>query len=187
MDTMVLKVLKIKLLICLSLQIFIRIEHMIKRDIVVIGASAGGVSALEHLVKSMPADFKGTVFIVMHTPPFSPSKLPEILSRAGALEAMHPDGEEKIQEGKIYVAPPDHHMLIEGEKVVIRKGPKENRFRPSIDALFRSAAYEFGKRVVGVVLTGALDDGTSGLWTIKRMGGAVICQDPEEATFPEMP
>jgi two-component system chemotaxis response regulator CheB len=160
---------------------------MIKRDIVVIGASAGGVSALERLVMTMPKDYQGSVFIVMHTPPFSPSKLPEILSRAGELEAIHPGEEEEIAAGKIYIAPPDHHMLIEGNKVVVRKGPKENRFRPSIDALFRSAAYEFGKRVIGVILTGALDDGTSGLWTIKRLGGIVISQNPAEATFPEMP
>ncbi|AHM58341.1 chemotaxis protein CheB [Flammeovirgaceae bacterium 311] len=160
---------------------------MLNRDIVVIGASAGGVSVLEQLVKSMPKDFPGSVFIVMHTPPFSPSKLPEILIRAGEIEAVHPMNGDKIKKGKIYVAPPDHHMLIEGNNVLIRKGPKENRFRPSIDALFRSAAYEYGKRVVGVILTGALDDGTSGLWTIKRLGGVAICQDLQEATFPEMP
>ena len=160
---------------------------MVKRDIVVIGASAGGVSALEQLVKAIPGDFPGSIFIVLHTPPFSPSRLPEILSRVGALEAIHPKGKEKVERGKIYVAPPDQHLLIEDGHVVITKGPKENRFRPSIDALFRSAAYEYGTRVIGVVLTGALDDGTSGLWTIKRLGGVAICQDPEEATFPEMP
>ena len=160
---------------------------MSKRDIIVIGASAGGVSALEQLVRSLPKDFPASVFIVMHTPPYSPSKLPQILSRASALEAVHPEEEEQVEQGKIYVAPPDHHMLIEEGRVVIRKGPKENRFRPSIDALFRSAAYTYGTRVIGIVLTGALDDGTSGLWTVKRLGGMAICQDPEEATFPEMP
>lgn len=160
---------------------------MINRDIVVIGASAGGVSALEQLVKALPKDFPGSIFIVMHTPPYSPSKLPKILSRAGKLEAVHPKENEKIEQGKIYVAVPDHHLLIEEGQVVVRKGPRENRFRPSIDALFRSAAYVYGTRVIGVVLTGALDDGTSGLWTIKRLGGVAVCQDPEEATFPEMP
>lgn len=143
---------------------------MINRDIVVIGASAGGVSTLEQLVKALPKDFPGSIFIVMHTPPYSPSKLPKILSRAGKLEAVHPKENEKIEQGKIYVAVPDHHLLIEEGQVVVRKGPRENRFRPSIDALFRSAAYVYGTRVIGVVLTGALDDGTSGLWTIKRLG-----------------
>lgn len=160
---------------------------MAKRDIIVVGASAGGVSALEELVKSLPEDFPASIFIVMHTPPFSPSKLPEILSRAGSLEAVHPKDTEKIEHGKIYVAAPDHHLLIEDGHVTVRKGPKENRFRPSIDALFRSAAYEYGSRVTGVILTGALDDGTSGLWSIKRMGGKAVIQDPEEAAFPEMP
>lgn len=160
---------------------------MVNRDIIVIGASAGGVSALEQLVRLIPKDFPGSIFIVMHTPPFSPSRLPQILSRAGALEAVHPGESEKIEQGKIYVAPPDHHLLIEEDRVVVKKGPKENRFRPSIDALFRSAAYVYGTRVVGIVLTGSLDDGTSGLWTIKRLGGIAMCQDPEEATFPEMP
>lgn len=160
---------------------------MINRNIIVIGASAGGVSALAQLVKTIPKNFPGSIFIVMHLPAFSPSKLPEILSRAGKLEAVHPGENEKIEKGKIYIAPPDHHMIIEGNSVLVRKGPKENRFRPSIDALFRSAAYVWKKQVIGVVLTGSLDDGTSGLWTIKRLGGVAICQDPEEAAFPEMP
>ena len=162
-------------------------ENKVKRDIIVIGASAGGVSALEQLVKGLPKDFPGSIFIVLHVPPFSPSKLPIILSRAVNLEVKHPKGEESIEPGKIYVAPPDHHMMIEEGKVVVSKGPKENRFRPSIDALFRSAAYVYGSRVIGIILTGSLDDGTSGMWTLKRFGGVAICQDPEEAAFPEMP
>lgn len=157
------------------------------KDIIVIGASAGGVSVLQDLVKSLPEGFPASIFIVMHTPPYSPSKLPVILSRAGQLEAVHPEINETIKPGKIYVAPPDHHMLLEEGRVVVRKGPKENRFRPSIDALFRSAAYVYGSRVIGIVLTGALDDGTSGMWMIKRLGGLTLCQDPEEAVFPEMP
>ena len=160
---------------------------MENRDIIVIGASAGGVGALEKLVKGIPADFAGSIFVVMHVPPYTPSKLPEILSRAGRLPAVHPEDEEKIQPGKIYVALPDHHLLIEDDHVVVRKGPKENRFRPSIDALFRSAAYVHGPRVTGVILTGALDDGTSGMWMIKRKGGKVIVQEPEEAVYSEMP
>lgn len=160
---------------------------MNKRDIIVIGASAGGVSALEQLVRTLPVDFSGSIFVVLHVPPYAPSQLPKILSRVARLKAVHPRDGERIEPGKIYVALQDHHLLVEKECVVVRKGPKENRFRPSIDALFRSAAYVFGSRVIGVVLTGALDDGTSGMWSIKRLGGMVICQDPEEAAFPEMP
>lgn len=159
---------------------------MAKRDILVVGASAGGVSVLKQLVKSFPKDFSASVFIVLHVPPFSPSKLPDILSSESALEAIHPKDTEKVEQGKIYVACPDHHLILEDDNVLVKKGPKENRFRPSIDALFRSAAYTYKERVIGVVLSGALDDGTSGLWTVKRMGGIAICQDPEEAAFPEM-
>ena len=159
---------------------------MAKRDIIVIGASAGGVSALEVLVKTLPKDFSGSVFIVMHIPAFSPSRLSDILNRAGSLPVEQPVDDQKVERGKIYVATPDHHLLVEDDHVIVRKGPKENRFRPSIDALFRSAAYVYGARATGVVLTGALDDGTSGMWMISRKGGKVIVQDPEEAAYPEM-
>jgi two-component system chemotaxis response regulator CheB len=158
-----------------------------KQDIIVIGASAGGVAALTDLVRSIPAAFKGAVFIVLHIPPGSPSHLPEILADASSLKVSHPIDGEKIRYGHIYVAPPDHHMLIEKERILIKKGPKENRFRPSIDALFRSAAYSWGSRVIGIVLTGILNDGTSGSWSVKRMGGTCIVQDPAEALYPEMP
>lgn len=129
---------------------------MSKRDIVVIGASAGGVVALKELAKSMPADFEGSVFVVLHIPPYSSSRLAEILSKSGPLTALNAKDGEKIKEGVIYVATPDHHLLVEDGKVVVRKGPKENRFRPSVDALFRSAAYVYGPRVIGIVLSGAL-------------------------------
>lgn len=160
---------------------------MIKRDIVVIGASAGGVTALIELVKSIPENFAGSIFVVLHIPSSSPSNLPGILKRAGLLNAVHPKDGEKIKPGKIYVAPPDHHILLEGTRVLVKKGPEENRFRPSIDALFRSAAYVYGPRVVGVVLSGLLNDGTSGLWSIKRLGGVTIIQEPEDADYPSMP
>lgn len=160
---------------------------MAKRNIIVVGASAGGVTALVNLVKSLPADFKGSIFIVLHVSSFSPSHLPGILTNAGALEAVHPKDGEKIKPGRIYIAPPDHHLLIEQGRVMITKGPKENRFRPSIDALFRSAAYVYGQRVIGIVLSGLLDDGTSGLWSVKRLGGKCIVQQPEDAEFSSMP
>jgi two-component system chemotaxis response regulator CheB len=160
---------------------------MPKRDIVVIGASAGGIIALVDLFKHLPNDFDGYIFVVEHLSAYSPSVLPQILSRAGNLKAIHPQDGEQMQKNIIYVAPPDHHLMIEKDKVLVKKGPKENRFRPSIDALFRSAAYSYGSRVIGIVLSGLLDDGTSGLWSIKRQGGICIIQDPADAAFPNMP
>jgi two-component system chemotaxis response regulator CheB len=157
------------------------------RDIVVIGASAGGVTALMELVRALPADFPAPIFVVQHVAPDSPSILPQLLSSVSALKARHPKNGETVQPGMIYVAPPDYHLLLEGDRVLVARGPKENRFRPSIDALFRSAAYTFGPRVIGVVLTGYLDDGTSGLWSVQRMGGLTIVQDPHDAEQPAMP
>lgn len=160
---------------------------MAKRDIIVVGASAGGVYALRELVASLPADLNASIFVVMHVSAHSPSYLPDILTGAGPLPAIHPKDGELVQPGYIYVAPPDHHLLVEYDQVIVKKGPKENRFRPSIDALFRSAAYTYGSRVIGVVLTGMLDDGTSGMWSIKRLGGTTIVQEPNEAMYPSMP
>lgn len=160
---------------------------MAKRDIIVIGASAGGITALKDFVHSLPADFNGSVFVVLHIPSHTKTMLPAILNRAGPLKVVQPRDGEPIERGKIYVAANDHHLLIEGDKVIIKRGPKENRFRPSIDALFRSAAYTFGPRVIGIVLSGLLNDGTSGLWSIKRLGGIAIIQEPDDAEFPQMP
>ncbi|GAB3883202.1 chemotaxis protein CheB [Spirosoma agri] len=160
---------------------------MAKRNIIVIGASAGGVYALKELVATLPPDFHASLFIVLHVSSHSPSFLPEILTVSGALPVVHPQDGEVIQTGKIYVAPPDHHMLVEHDQVIVKKGPKENRFRPSIDALFRSAAYSYGPRVIGIVLTGMLNDGTSGMWSVKRLGGIGIIQEPREAIYPSMP
>ncbi len=160
---------------------------MAKCNIIVIGASAGGVPALAELVKSFPKNFEAAIFVVQHIAPSSPSILPQILQRSGHLPASHATDGEAIKEGHIYVAPPDHHLLLERDKILVTKGPKENRFRPSIDALFRSAAYNYGARVVGIILSGLLDDGTSGLWSVKRLGGTAVIQDPEEAEYPSMP
>lgn len=157
------------------------------RDIVVIGASSGGVTALLELVKTLPPDFPAPIFVVQHVAPDSPSILPQPLSSVSALTAKHPQDGETVAPGVIYVAPPDHHLLVEDDRVLVTRGPKENRFRPSIDALFRSAAYTYGPRVIGVVLTGYLDDGTSGLWTVQRMGGLAVVQDPRDAQSPAMP
>ena len=157
------------------------------RDIVVIGASAGGVAALMELAKALPADFPAPIFVVMHVPADTPSLLPQLLNSVSALKARHPQDGEIVEAGVIYVARPDHHLLLEDNRVLVTRGPKENRFRPSIDALFRSAAYTYGPRVIGVVLTGYLDDGTSGLWSVQRMGGAAVVQEPRDAQQPSMP
>ncbi len=137
--------------------------------------------------KSLPADFPAPIFVVQHVAPYTHSILPDLISRVSALKAKYPEHGEKYKPGVIYMAPPDHHLLLEDDKVLVTKGPKENKFRPSIDALFRSAAYVHGPRVIGVVLTGYLDDGTSGLWTVQRLGGKTIVQDPNDAPFPDMP
>jgi two-component system chemotaxis response regulator CheB len=160
---------------------------MNKRDIIVIGASAGGVNALMEFVKSLPENFEASIFIVLHVHPATPSNLPQILNRFGHIMAGHAEDGEKIKTRRIYVAPPDHHLLIENERVLVRKGPKENRFRPSVDVLFRSAAYNYGPRVIGIVLSGMLNDGTSGMWSVKHMGGLCIIQDPNEALYDSMP
>lgn len=156
-------------------------------SVVVMGASAGGVQSLRDVVSRLPGDFAGAVFVVLHMGPSQPSALPAILSRSGPLPACHPRDGQTIEAGHIYVAPPDHHLLVDRGSIAVTKGPKENRVRPSIDALFRSAAYSHGPRAVGVVLSGALDDGTSGLWNIKRMGGRSIVQAPDDASFDSMP
>lgn len=157
------------------------------RDIVVIGASAGGLDVLKDLVRQLPKDFQASLFIVWHISPNVRSVLPQILDKAGPLRAAHATDGEEITPGRIYVAPPDHHMLIEHGRIRVSKGPKENRFRPAIDPLFRSAAYVYGTRVIGVILSGYLDDGTTGLWTIKLKGGIAVVQDPKDAPVPSMP
>jgi two-component system chemotaxis response regulator CheB len=156
-------------------------------NIIVIGSSAGGISALKELVSSFPKDFSAAIFVVQHLPPDTESRLPGILTSAGKLSALHPKDGEEIKPGQIYVSPPDHHMIVKGQSVLVRKSPKENRFRPSIDATMRSIAYQYGPRAIGVVLTGKLDDGTSGLWSIKEMGGITIVQSPDDALFADMP
>ncbi|MGI8588356.1 MAG: chemotaxis protein CheB [Chloroflexia bacterium] len=156
-------------------------------DIIVIGASAGGVEALQTLARRLPADLPAAVFVVQHIPAQSPSLLPTILNRAGKLPAVHPQDKEPIHSGRIYVAPPDRHLLLDPGCICMVRGPKENRSRPAIDPLFRTAARVYGPRVIGVVLTGALDDGTAGLQAIKQRGGIAVVQDPDEAMYPSMP
>ena len=156
-------------------------------DIVVIGASTGGVEALATLVQGLPSDLPAAIFVVLHLSPEVPSHLPEILNRHSALPARHPRDGEPIQLGQIYVAPPDRHLLVDKGLVRVVRGPRENRHRPAIDPLFRTAALAYGPRVIGVVLTGALDDGTAGLYAIKQRGGLAIVQDPRDALIASMP
>lgn len=160
---------------------------MANRDTIVIGASAGGVQALSALVSELPKNLPAAVFIVLHIPAGVPSLLPSILGRDSQLEVAHAINGEQIKAGKVYVAPPDNHLLIEDRQIKLVHGPKENLHRPSIDTLFRSAARSAGSRVIGVILTGARDDGKTGMRAIQQRGGVTIVQDPFEAPFPSMP
>jgi two-component system, chemotaxis family, protein-glutamate methylesterase/glutaminase len=158
-----------------------------RRDIIVIGASAGGVTALRALASGLPADLRAAVFVVVHSSPQSPGILPRLLTRVGRLPAVRAVDGATFRQGCIYVAPPDRHLLIDDGRISVTLGPRENGFRPAVDPLFRSAAAQHGPRVVGIILSGGLDDGTRGLQLIKREGGVAIAQDVEEATIPNMP
>ena len=160
---------------------------MTHRDIVVIGASAGGVTALQKLLAALPESFNAIVLIVMHLAPKEPSRLPEILQAVTRMPVKAAEDNEALKNGIVYVAVPDHHLLIEENRVRLSRGPRELHSRPSIDVLFRSAAVYHGPRTIGVVLSGALDDGTAGLWAIKEKGGIAIAQLPADAEFPSMP
>ncbi|HEY0607491.1 MAG TPA: chemotaxis protein CheB [Herpetosiphonaceae bacterium] len=156
-------------------------------DIIVIGASAGGMEALQDLVRGLPPDLPAALFVVWHLPAHSVGVLPDVLTRAGPLPARHARDGELIEPGRIYVAPPDWHLLLEPGRVRLTHGPKENHFRPAVDPLFRSAAIAYGPRVIGVVLSGLLDDGTAGMWVIKDRGGLAVVQEPDAALYPSMP
>jgi two-component system chemotaxis response regulator CheB len=156
-------------------------------NIIVLGASTGGVEALSTVASHLSPDLPAAVFVVVHIPPQATSVLPLILERSGPLPARHAIDGEPIEPGRIYVAPPDFHLLVDQGTVRVMRGPKENRSRPAIDPLFRSAALAHGPRVIGVICTGALNDGTAGLLAIKRRGGIAVVQDPTDAFFPSMP
>ncbi|GAC1652327.1 MAG: hypothetical protein NVS4B12_23680 [Ktedonobacteraceae bacterium] len=156
-------------------------------DIIVIGASAGGVEALITLVAQLPGNLRATLFLVIHHSATCPSALPQILSRWGPLPAYHATEGMRIEQGKIYVAPPDHHLEVSLGSVHLGTGPKEQHVRPAVDVLFRSAARAYRSRVVGVILTGAVHDGTAGLQAVKQHGGVTVVQDPTEAAWPSMP
>lgn len=157
------------------------------RDLVVIGASAGGVEALRDVAAGLPSDLPAAVLAVLHLPAGGTSALAEILDRAGRMPATTARHGEALEHGRLYVGPPDHHLLVQDDWVALSRGPTENGHRPAINALFRSAALGHGARVIGVVLSGVLDDGAAGLGAIKSRGGLAIVQDPEDAAYRGMP
>jgi two-component system, chemotaxis family, protein-glutamate methylesterase/glutaminase len=160
---------------------------VVQRDVIVIGASAGGVQALQSLVSQLPPELPASVLVVLHLMAAGTSVLDSILGRAGPLPATQPQDGERLERGHIYCAPPDFHMLLRGPNIHLSAGPRENGHRPAIDPLFRSAARAYGPRAIGVVLTGTLDDGTDGLRLIKERGGATVVQDPDDAAYRDMP
>jgi two-component system chemotaxis response regulator CheB len=157
------------------------------RDIVVVGASAGGIDALTRVLAQLPANFPAAILVTLHVSPLGVSLLPKVLARAGKLPVTHAQNGETMERGKVLVAPPDQHMIVENSHVHLTRGPKENHSRPSINPMFRSASIIYGPRVIGVLLSGALDDGVSGLWEIKRRGGLTVVQSPDDARHPNMP
>jgi two-component system, chemotaxis family, protein-glutamate methylesterase/glutaminase len=156
--------------------------------IVVVGTSAGGLNALTKLVAQLPKDFPAPLFIVHHmSAEASNDVLLHALNVHGKLACVQAMDGEKFKSGGIYLAPPDHHLMLAKGKILVTKGAQENRSRPAIDPLFRSAAVTYGNKVIGVLLTGYLDDGTAGLIAIQRCGGVCVVQDPDDAAYPDMP
>jgi two-component system, chemotaxis family, protein-glutamate methylesterase/glutaminase len=162
-------------------------ERRPEPPVVAVAASAGGVEALSAFAASLPAHLSAAVLVVLHIPPAGPSVLPKILTRAGKLPARHPTDGEPLTPGVILVAPPDRHMTVSGSQVRLAVGARENGHRPAADVLMRSVAESLGPRCAGVVLSGTMDDGASGLGAVGAAGGLTLVQDPEEAAFPGMP
>ena len=158
-----------------------------KRDIVVIGASAGGVEALRGFFHALPADLPAAFLVVLHIPADTPSQLDRVLGASTLLAVKIAQDGEAISNGQVYVASADRHLMVTPQGIRLSRGPKEGRSRPSIDVLFRSAATAFGSRVIGVILSGALDDGTAGLWAVKDHQGVTLVQAPDEAMHSSMP
>jgi two-component system chemotaxis response regulator CheB len=160
---------------------------MSNRDIIVIGGSAGATAPLKQILGRLPADLPAAIFIVLHIPAQGISILSTVASSAGKLPVRQAENGMKIEAGHVYLAAPDHHLLLSGDHVLLGRGPRENLARPAIDALFRSAALHHGPRVIGVLLSGLLSDGAAGLNAIKRCGGVTVVQDPADAISDEMP
>jgi two-component system, chemotaxis family, protein-glutamate methylesterase/glutaminase len=162
-------------------------EARIPRDLIVIGASAGGVLAIAELLARLPSDLGATVGVVLHRSPFHETRLPQVLGRHSDLLVTEPLDGDHIERGTVYVAPRDQHMLIDGDVIRLDRGPKQHRTRPAVDPLFTSAAASHGRHVVGVILSGMGSDGVGGLIAIKATGGVSLVQSPAEAEFPVMP
>lgn len=162
-------------------------ERVVQRDLIVVGTSAGGVPALQQLVADLPPELPAAVLVVLHMMSSGTSVLDAILSRTGELPVTKARDGERLERGHLYVSPPDHHLLLRGDHIHLSNGPRENGHRPAIDPLFRSAARAYGARTIGVILSGTLDDGTDGLRLIKERGGATVVQDPDDATYGDMP
>jgi two-component system chemotaxis response regulator CheB len=162
-------------------------DRPVQREVVVIGASAGGVDALIKTVAGLPPELPAAVLVVVHIAATRESVLPSILDRSGKVPVTAARDGERIERGHVYIAPPDVHMLLSEQHIRLSRGPRENGSRPAIDPLFRSAARSYGSRAIGVILSGTLDDGTAGLRFLKRRGGAAVVQDPSDALYPGMP
>jgi two-component system chemotaxis response regulator CheB len=160
---------------------------MANRDIVAVGTSAGGVEALLFLVENLQSDFPASVLFTIHLPSHASSSLDVLLTRRGRLPAGFARDGEALSKARIYVAPPNRHLIVEGNHISLGEGPRENNSRPAIDVMLRSSAVCCAGRTVGVVLTGSLGDGASGLWAVRQAGGMTVVQDPKDATYPEMP
>lgn len=160
---------------------------MIGRDVVVIGASAGGIPALTTVLQGLPAGLHLAIFVVVHSSADNPGRLPDVLGKRARYPAAFANDGEPIRHGRVYVAPADRHMTIDDGRVVVTRGPRENRFRPAVDPLFRTAAESYGQRVIAVVLSGALGDGSHGLAMVKKRGGVAVVQDASDAAVPSMP
>jgi two-component system, chemotaxis family, protein-glutamate methylesterase/glutaminase len=162
-------------------------EMAFQHELVVVGGSAGALEALRGVLGGLSPGFPASVLVVIHSAAEGPGGLPAVLSRMGPLKATHAVDGEPLVPGRIYVAPRDRHLLVKKGRVVTPRGPKENLFRPAIDPLFRTAARLYGPRVIGVILSGGLDDGTHGLGLVHRHGGLTVVQDPDDAAFDSMP
>jgi two-component system chemotaxis response regulator CheB len=160
---------------------------MATRDIVVIGGSAGSIEAIQQILRGLPAELPAAVFVIVHLSPTVRSYMAHILARGTGMVVSEAVDGDRIEHGRVYVAQPDRHLLIANDHIHLTRGPKEGLHRPSINVTFRSAAMTYGPRVIGIVLSGLLDDGAAGLWEIAAEGGTTIVQDPEEAPFPSMP
>jgi two-component system chemotaxis response regulator CheB len=156
-------------------------------NIIVIGASAGGIGPVRTLLNKFPTTIPAAIFVVVHTSPDGPGMLSTVLNRATGLTVVSPEEKMLIRDGRVFVAPPDYHLVVDGRYARLLHGPREHRFRPAVDPLFRTAAQHYGERVIGVVLSGHMADGTHGLSLIKQAGGVAIVQDPDEAEVPSMP